>query len=547
MESRFAMSQPARISVILTSYNHAEFLRESIESVLNQTYPHFELIIVDDASTDQSWEIIQSYSDPRIRAYRKEVNQGGWLINDVLAGMETAEYIAIHHCDDAWEPQKLEKQVAILDGQPQIGAVFSWAKIIDEHGQSLTNKSHYYYKVFEQPNRSRFEWLHYFFYHNNALCHPSVLIRRQCYDDCGAYRYGLAQLGDFDMWVRLCLKYDIHIIPEKLVRFRLQSSQVNTSGDRPEVHIRGEFEFLQIYRNYLQLTNRDDFVKVFPDAALIVEKEEYDIPFALAMVALSLQNPFGRLFGLQVLFNIINDPQRAKKIERIYGFRNLDFIRLSAQHDIFSVVERSEKDAQLQKLFQQSLDKEESIQALSAQLVETQQTLQSVSTQLQERSRELEERSRELEEKDRTLMEITSSKVWKLALLFRQARLVLVPPNSRRASVLRKLVNGLIRPVMRFVRRERLNEAVDLIRASSLFNADWYLVNNPDVAQPKMDPAQHYLQIGGFEGRDPGPNFSTDWYVETYKDVKSSSINPLLHYLRFGQTEGRYFRCRFAC
>jgi len=78
-----------------------------------------------------------------------------------------------------------------------------------------------------------------------------------------------------------------------------------------------------------------------------------------------------------------------------------------------------------------------------------------------------------------------------------------------------------------------------LIRLSGLFDEAWYLANNPDVAQAKVDPVFHYLRYGGFEGRDPGPKFSSAWYLETYGDVKKAGINPLVHYLKFGREEGR--------
>jgi SAM-dependent methyltransferase len=78
-----------------------------------------------------------------------------------------------------------------------------------------------------------------------------------------------------------------------------------------------------------------------------------------------------------------------------------------------------------------------------------------------------------------------------------------------------------------------------LIRMSDLFDKDWYLTRNPDVAQAKVNPWLHYLRYGGFEGRDPGPSFCSAWYLDTYNDVKEARINPLIHYLRYGRAEKR--------
>lgn len=81
--------------------------------------------------------------------------------------------------------------------------------------------------------------------------------------------------------------------------------------------------------------------------------------------------------------------------------------------------------------------------------------------------------------------------------------------------------------------------SIELIRTSNLFDADWYITQYTDVAKTQVDPAIHYLKYGGFEGRDPGPNFSSACYLETYQDVKRARLNPLVHFLEFGRQEGR--------
>ena len=209
-----------KVSVILISYNHEKFIREAIESVLNQTFTDFELIIWDDASSDDSWAIINSYNDSRIKAFlNDETRRGIYGINKAISEVASGEYLAIHHSDDVWASEKLQKQVGFLDANPIYGAVFTKVLAIGEDGLKYKDNNNYYANIFEQPNRTRHEWLNYFFYHGNALCHPSVLIRKQCFTDCGQYRYGMAQVGDFDMWIRICLKHEIYVLQEKLVYF----------------------------------------------------------------------------------------------------------------------------------------------------------------------------------------------------------------------------------------------------------------------------------------------------------------------------------------
>ena len=420
------MPHAPKVSIILTSYNHAPFLRESIDSVLGQTFSDFEAIIWDDASTDDSWNIIRSYSDPRIRAFRNPENTHGGNIRRAITELNPAGLIAIQHSDDVWEPEKLEKQVHFLDSNPSIGAVFSHALIIDEAGEALRDQSHFYFSVFDQPNRTRFEWLNYFFLHGNALCHPSMLIRRKCYDDCGSYRYGMAQIPDFDMWVRLCLKYDIHVLPEKLVRFRIRSGEANASGGRLDTHTRIPFEFLQVMQNYRSISTREELTAVFPEAAKYWGPQGGDVGYALAMIALETK-PFQatELFGLSILFEALNDPPWAARLKELYGFASRDLIELSARHDIFGAdrVTRAEVEAYV-------IQKE---QVAKARAEEMEKAL----------AREIRDRDLALQAVSGEMAEIRGSTTWQLAKALLRTRARLAPPGSSRDWAATKLIGGL--------------------------------------------------------------------------------------------------------
>jgi glycosyltransferase involved in cell wall biosynthesis len=334
------------VSVILTSFNHGKYIREAIDSVLNQSFTDFELIIWDDASTDDSWSVISSYSDSRIKAFRNEENKRPIFgVIKAISEVATGEYIAIHHSDDVWEFDKLEKQVAFLDAHAEVGAVFTNALAIAEDSSPLADEKHFYSSIFEQPNRTRHEWLRHFFTRGNALCHPSLLIRKSCYGDCGLYRFGFAQVGDFDMWIRLCLKHEIHVLPEKLVRFRVRDNEANASGNRPEARIRVLFEFYKLLQNYRKINSFDDLVKVFPSANKYYRKMDTDMYFVLGMVSLE-EKPFTvtQLFGQDLLFEAISDPKRAANIKRQYDFDYKSFIALTGQNDVFFREVVAEKD-----------------------------------------------------------------------------------------------------------------------------------------------------------------------------------------------------------
>ena len=121
-----------------------------------------------------------------------------------------------------------------------------------------------------------------------------------------------------------------------------------------------------------------------------------------------------------------------------------------------------------------------------------------------------------------------------MALLFRRVRAVIAPPNSRRAL----LWDFITSPRKTINHYREIQKDVALINSSSLFDKNWYLSRYPDIAKEKIDPARHYLQFGGFEGRDPSLDFSSTWYLDIYNDVKKAGTNPLLHYLKYGEEDG---------
>jgi len=346
------MNVNPKVSIILTSYNHEKYICASIDSVLRQTFTDYELIIWDDGSADSSWKKITNYQDPRIRKFRNEINQRGGTLKQAIQDKAKGKYIAIHHSDDLWEESKLEKQVNFLNSHPAIGAVFTQVRLIEENGEQFSDQNHPYYGRFDQPNRSRFAWLRYFFDCGNALCHPSVLVRKTCYDD-QIYRNGFGQLADFDLWVRFCLKYEIHILPEKLTLFRINRAETNTSGNRPDTRIRLQYELLKVLENYRGFACLEDLLCVFPEAEQYLSYPNPDLLYALGRVAvehgLIVQ---AHLFGLNLLFEALNDPQRASLLKEHQNFNKKAFVEITKDHDIFAIEGNNQLREQMEELGQ---------------------------------------------------------------------------------------------------------------------------------------------------------------------------------------------------
>ena len=131
-----------------------------MDSVLAQTFRDFELIVIDDCSTDATWEIVQTYDDPRIQRIQTPRNTAAEWMYDGIDRFGTGEYIAVHNSDDVWMPGKLQAQVEYLDGHPECGAVFTGTQVIGETGEPYEKENRFYSSVFRTENKDRVQWLH---------------------------------------------------------------------------------------------------------------------------------------------------------------------------------------------------------------------------------------------------------------------------------------------------------------------------------------------------------------------------------------------------
>ena len=325
-----------KITVAMASYNHEEFVGEAIESVLSQKDCDFDFSIVDDGSRDGTVRNILKYQDSRIKFIRLDVNQGACVaLRKAIEGGQ-GEYVAILNSDDKFLPGKLKKQAEFLDTHPHIHAVFGYPQFIDAKNQKLGAKEHFYGDLFKQPNRSRQEWLNYLFRSQNALCHPTLMIRRVCYQTLGYYDPRLAQLPDFDFWVRLLFKYEIHIMPEELIQFRILSGERNTSAPRLDSANRLLWELYHVLENYLKIPSIEEFLSIFPEeAGHVLVRDPELVHFYLAQLALRIDSPNSsiyRLLGLNILFSMLSKPAVHEKLKQRLNYTYPDFIKNSGTH-----------------------------------------------------------------------------------------------------------------------------------------------------------------------------------------------------------------------
>lgn len=224
------------VSVCVAVYNAGGFLQETLESVLNQTYTNIEFLVVDDCSTDNSRDVITSWQkkDNRVKPVFMESNSN--VCAAVNAGFERAKgtYVAIIGHDDVWRPDKLEKQVAFLEEHPDTGACFTWGEVIDENQTIVSKKNCLIYQAMNADNNSAENWLRRMILDkSNWACAPSVCIRKVILEQVGYYRYGLVQLQDYELWLRILCDSSIYILQEKLTWYRRFTEQGKNLSNLP--------------------------------------------------------------------------------------------------------------------------------------------------------------------------------------------------------------------------------------------------------------------------------------------------------------------------
>jgi glycosyltransferase involved in cell wall biosynthesis len=330
------MTQPL-VSVVMASYNHEPFVDETIASVLGQTLQDFEFIVTDDGSTDGTADRAAAHRDPRIHLHRFAGNRGACVAMNNSVRHAAGRYIAMINSDDSFVAQKLETQSRFLEEHPDVTAVFSRVQAIDEHGIELDDDEHVYARIFDQQNRARHEWLRTFFLSGNCLCHPSLMIRADAYNRIGPYDERLQQLPDFDMWVRVCLREEIYVLPERLTRFRVFTSERNASAPRPETFARHLWEHRRIFDHFLKLSAQD-VARMLPEVCSGIEVEDADVPFLLARCALDGRGGNAHnLFGLETLYAVLGSADAAR-IERKFGFTTTDLLRIARGCDPFNIL-----------------------------------------------------------------------------------------------------------------------------------------------------------------------------------------------------------------
>ena len=341
------------VSVILPAYNTGMFLNQTIDSILNQTYANIELIVVDDCSTDDTWNTILKYAsiDDRIRAIHLERNMHVCNAGNQGYKIARGKYIALIGHDDYWEYNKIQEQVDALERDKTLCACFTFSRFVDENG-CLSSKI---FQVISDENIERLQdfkpndYIEYIFWKGNFLPAPSALIKKEAIDKAygGKYMYkpSLLQRQDHFLWLEI-LKYGgFKFIEKPLLYYRFfGDTGKNLSAYSPEKQIRTEHECVIEEARYIKKLENELFINVFgsyfenEDA-----KSEVEIEYEKAMIIYKKKNQF----CVEMLYSIMDEEENWEILEKKYNFSLMKLYEISTESFHFD----NSNSAEMTKLY----------------------------------------------------------------------------------------------------------------------------------------------------------------------------------------------------
>ena len=209
------------VSVVIPAYNSAAFITETVDSVLQQTYPNLEVLVIDDGSTDNTREVLKPYEE-KIEYYRKD-NGGPASARNFGIRKASGVYVAFLDADDLWKEEKIDRQVKRFDEMPGTGLVHTGSVQLKD-GKIIERASRHC------PNGNVFKEL----FSQNFIGTSTVLVRKECFQSLGLFdtREGFMAVEDYDMWLRIARKYRIEYIAEGLVYYRVHAEGISRNIDR---------------------------------------------------------------------------------------------------------------------------------------------------------------------------------------------------------------------------------------------------------------------------------------------------------------------------
>lgn len=212
------MNKPT-VSVIIPTYNRAHLLPRAIESVLNQTYQVFEVIIIDDGSTDKTREVVKSFTTPNIKYIKFEKNKGAAAARNIGINVARGEFIAFQDSDNEWCREKLTKQVELFKDTPsRLGVIYSGIWRIKNNKKNYVPSD----KISKTEGN-----IYEMILMGNFIDLSAAIVKKECFSEVGLFDESLPCLQDWELWIRISKRYDFKYLKEPLVNAYYTSDSIS--------------------------------------------------------------------------------------------------------------------------------------------------------------------------------------------------------------------------------------------------------------------------------------------------------------------------------
>jgi glycosyltransferase involved in cell wall biosynthesis len=229
------------VSVIIPTYNRARFIREAIESVVEQSFSDLELIVIDDGSTDETAEIVGAFNDKRLNFVRQE-NRGRSAARNRAIASARGRYIAFLDSDDMYLRDKLAKQVSYMDLHPELGMIYTSATCIDGEGKPLDSER---YKAWAEGQIYK----QVAFFQPVTITLPTVMVRREVLDTVGGFDEAMNRFEDTDLWRRIAKHHRIGMLVQPTCILRTHDDNTLQSQDPAKIVEAIEYYIAKIFRD----------------------------------------------------------------------------------------------------------------------------------------------------------------------------------------------------------------------------------------------------------------------------------------------------------
>lgn len=314
-------------SILCPCFNHEKYVSSFIKSVLSQTYQNFELIIVDDCSTDKSVEIIKSFNDKRIKLVQHNYNKGVNVALNTAFENSCGNKIIICASDDMFEPFALEKYKETFENQ-KVDAIYTNLSVIDESNQLRQDFENSALPMLE--NKSREYYLRQMFFRGNMLYSPGVSLARQLMKKLSPLPPANSIYQDYKMNVEILGGAEVVILSDKLVKYRVVNDGKNLSANTSATAIRSELEEASLMDSFLKIQDVDLlkqlFEKEIKETGIIPYPET--IKFFWGYMALLSELKTRKIWGYHKIMEFYNESLQNNILKKKYNFVFKDLLNL---------------------------------------------------------------------------------------------------------------------------------------------------------------------------------------------------------------------------